>query len=153
VQDTTRVLRRSSLTPRCCSNRSMRSLRIWSVVDIAKTGLLIAGVCQILSALFPQEIVLWCLATLVGCFDMVAYTTMYTAFSDAVNEERQGWALGVAGSVMAVAWVVTGFLTNLLPVFEEIGLLLLGGISFLLSFLMMFAYGRSHAAAQAGTIF
>ncbi|SDI24880.1 Major Facilitator Superfamily protein [Paraburkholderia phenazinium] len=31
-------------------------LRIWSVVDIAKTGLLIAGVCQILSTLFPQQI-------------------------------------------------------------------------------------------------
>jgi DHA1 family tetracycline resistance protein-like MFS transporter len=37
-------------------------------------------VCQILSALFQHEIVLWCLATLVGCFDMVAYMTMYTAF-------------------------------------------------------------------------
>ncbi|WP_251031791.1 MFS transporter [Paraburkholderia strydomiana] len=72
-------------------------LRVWSVVDIAKTGLLVAGISQILSALFPHEIVLWCLAALVGCFDMVAYTTMYTAFSDAVSEDRQGWALGVAG--------------------------------------------------------
>ncbi|WP_175166262.1 MFS transporter [Paraburkholderia fynbosensis] len=125
-------------------------LRVWSVVDIAKTGLLVAGVCQILSALFPHEIVLWCLATLVGCFDMVAYTTMYTAFSDAVKVERQGWALGVAGSVMAVAWVVTGFLTNLLPVFGEIGLLLIGGFSFLLSFLMMLAYRRKRSAARAG---
>ena len=51
-------------------------LRVWNVIDIAKTGLLIAGVCQILSALFPHEIALWCLATLVGCFDMVAYTAM-----------------------------------------------------------------------------
>jgi DHA1 family tetracycline resistance protein-like MFS transporter len=124
-------------------------LRVWSVVDIAKTGLLIAGICQILSAVFPHEMVLWCLATLVGCFDMVAYTTMYTAFSDAVGDERQGWALGVAGSVMAVAWVLTGLLVNLLPVFGEIGLLLVGGFSFLLSFLMMHAYGRSRAALNA----
>lgn len=122
-------------------------LRFWSVVEIAKTGLLIAGVCQILSALFPHEIALWCLAALVGCFDMVAYTTMYTAFSDAVSEDRQGWALGVAGSIMAIAWVVTGFLTNLLPVFGEIGLLLIGGFSFLLSFMMLLAYGRTRAAA------
>lgn len=124
-------------------------LRIWSVVDIAKTGLLTAGVCQILSALFPHEIALWCLAMLVGCFDMVAYTTMYTAFSDAVSEARQGWALGVAGSVMAVAWVVTGFLTNLLPILGEIGLLLVGGFSFLISFLLMLAYRRSRAATRA----
>ncbi|MFL9884086.1 MFS transporter [Paraburkholderia agricolaris] len=126
-------------------------LRIWSVMDIAKTGLLVAGVCQILSALFPHEIALWCLAMLVGCFDMVAYTTMYTAFSDAVSEERQGWALGVAGSVMAVAWVVTGFLTNLLPTLGEIGLLLVGGFSFLISFMLMHAYGRSRVTAQACT--
>jgi MFS transporter, DHA1 family, tetracycline resistance protein len=124
-------------------------LRIWRVADIAKIGLLVAGVCQILSALFPQQIVLWCLATLVGCFDMVAYTTMYTAFSDAVDEARQGWALGVAGSVMALAWVVTGLLTNLLPVFGEIGLLLVGGFGFLLGFLMMLAYRQPRAAAQA----
>jgi MFS transporter, DHA1 family, tetracycline resistance protein len=128
-------------------------LRVWSVVNIAKTGLLIAGVAQILSALFPHEVVLWCLATLVGCFDMVAYTTMYTAFSDAVTEDRQGWALGVAGSVMAVAWVVTGFLTNLLPLVGETGLLLTGGFSFLLSFLMMLAYRRGETGRKPGVSF
>lgn len=117
-------------------------LRVWSVIDIAKTGLLIAGICQILSALFPHEALLWALGTLVGCFDMVAYTTMFTAYSDAAAEDRQGWALGVTGSVMAMAWVVTGFLNNLLPLLGETGLLLLGGISFVLSFLLMLAYGR-----------
>ncbi|MBY4865102.1 MFS transporter [Burkholderia anthina] len=125
-------------------------LRVWSVVDIAKTGLLVAGLGQILSALFPHEPVLWALAMVVGCFDMVAYTTMYTAFSDAVSEDRQGWALGVAGSVMAVAWVVTGALTNLLPAFGETGLLLIGGAGFLLSFGMMAFYGRrKQAGARA----
>ena len=74
-----------------------RMLRVWRVVDIAKTGLLVAGVGQVLSALFPHEPVLWALAMVVGCFDMVAYTTTASAFSDAVSEDRQGWALGVAG--------------------------------------------------------
>ncbi|MBR8177447.1 MFS transporter [Burkholderia ambifaria] len=118
------------------------TLKIWSVVDIAKTGLLIAGIGQVLSALFPHENTLWVLGMVVGCFDMVAYTTMYTAYSDAVSADRQGWALGVAGSVMAIAWVVTGFLTNLLPVLGELGLLMVGGLSFVLSFVMMLAYGR-----------
>jgi hypothetical protein len=83
---------------------------------------------------------------------MVAYTTMYTAFSDAVSDDRQGWALGVAGSVMAVAWVVTGALTNLLPVFGEIGLLLAGGAGFLLSFAMMVAYGRMRPGARTAVL-
>ncbi|ONQ19879.1 MFS transporter [Burkholderia cenocepacia] len=127
-------------------------LRVWRVIDIAKTGLLVAGLGQILSALFPHEPVLWALAMVVGCFDMVAYTTMYTAFSDAVSDDRQGWALGVAGSVMAVAWVVTGALTNLLPVFGEIGLLLIGGAGFLLSFAMMVAYGRTRPGARTAAL-
>ncbi|HGF4017513.1 MFS transporter [Burkholderia cenocepacia] len=127
-------------------------LRVWRVIDIAKTGLLVAGLGQILSALFPHEPVLWALAMVVGCFDMVAYTTMYTAFSDAVSDDRQGWALGVAGSVMAVAWVVTGALTNLLPVFGEIGLLLTGGAGFLLSFAMMVAYGRTRPGARTAAL-
>lgn len=122
-----------------------RMLRVWRVVDIAKTGLLVAGLGQILSALFPHEPVPWAFAMVVGCFDMVAYTTMYTAFSDAVSEDRQGWALGVAGSVMVVAWGVTGALTNLLPVFGETGPLLIGGAGFLLSFVMMAFYGRKRA--------
>ncbi|RQS71623.1 MFS transporter [Burkholderia sp. Bp8963] len=121
-------------------------LKVWGVVDIAKAGLVVAGIGQVLSALFPHEGALWVLAMLVGCFDMVAYTTMYTAYSDAVTEDRQGWALGVAGSVMAIAWVVTGFLTNLLPVLGELGLLMTGGLSFVLSFLVMIAYGRVWAA-------
>ncbi|KVR65518.1 MFS transporter [Burkholderia ubonensis] len=117
-------------------------LKVWSVVDIAKTGLLIAGIGQVLSAMFPNEGMLWALGMVVGCFDMVAYTSMYTAYSDAVTEDRQGWALGVAGSVMAIAWVVTGFLTNLLPMLGELGLLMVGGLSFILSFVMTLAYGR-----------
>lgn len=83
---------------------------------------------------------------LVGCFDMVAYTTMYTAYSDAVDEGRQGWALGVAGSVMAIAWVVTGLLTNLLPVLGELGLLATGGLSFIASYVVMTLYGRRWSA-------
>ncbi|MGG1943964.1 MFS transporter [Trinickia sp. NRRL B-1857] len=125
-------------------------LKVWNVVDIAKLGLLIAGMGQILSALMPQEGALWVLGMIVGCFDMVAYTTMYTAYSDAVTEDRQGWALGVAGSVMAIAWVVTGLLTNLLPVLGELGLLVVGGVSFMLSFATMTMYGRRWSAPAIG---
>ncbi|WP_176052724.1 MFS transporter [Paraburkholderia caribensis] len=125
-------------------------LKVSSVVNIAKIGLLVAGIGQILSALLPHEGLLWGLGMIVGCFDMVAYTTIYTAYSDAVTVERQGWSLGVAGSVMAIAWVVTGFLTNLLPLLGELGLLLAGGLSFILSFLMMTAYGSRWSSPAVG---
>ncbi len=126
-------------------------LRVWRVTRIAACGLLVAGIGELLSALFPHQAALWPLGMLVGCFDMVAYTTMFTAFSDAVSEDRQGWALGVTGSVMAIAWVVTGFLNNLLPLFGDTGLLLLGGACFLLSFAAMLGYARSADARHAST--
>ncbi len=117
-------------------------LKVWAVVELAKTGLLLAGIAQILSAVWPAEHALWLFGMIVGCFDMVAYTTIYTAFSDAVPARRQGWALGVAGSVMAIAWVVTGLLTNLLPLLGETGLLLLGGVAFVSSFVALAVYGK-----------
>ncbi|WP_321881861.1 MFS transporter [Paraburkholderia bannensis] len=117
-------------------------LKVWAVVELAKTGLLLAGIAQILSAVLPAEHALWLFGMIVGCFDMVAYTTIYTAFSDAVPARRQGWALGVAGSVMAIAWVVTGLLTNLLPLLGETGLLLLGGVAFVSSFVALAVYGK-----------
>ncbi|MDI9705436.1 hypothetical protein QM277_19455, partial [Acinetobacter baumannii] len=58
----------------------------------------------------------------------------------------------LVGSVMAVAWVVRGALTNLLPVFGEIGLLLIGGAGFLLSFAMMVAYGRTRPGARTAAL-
>ena len=51
---------------------------------------------------------------------------------------------------MAIAWVVTGFLTNLLPVVGELGLLMIGGLSFILSFLMMMAYGQKWSSVAVG---
>jgi MFS transporter, DHA1 family, tetracycline resistance protein len=45
---------------------------------------------------------------------------------------------------------VTGFLTNLLPVLGELGLLMAGGLSFILSFLIMTAYGRKWSSAAVG---
>jgi MFS transporter, DHA1 family, tetracycline resistance protein len=127
-------------------------LRYYRVVEIAKIGLLIAGVCEVLSALYPHEALLWFLAMMVGCFDMVAYTTMYTAFSDAVSADRQGWALGAAGSVMAIAWVVTGLLNNLLALIGERGLLLTGGCAFLLSFAVLAIQARKQVAAPSSVI-
>jgi hypothetical protein len=46
--------------------------------------------------------------------------------------------------------VVTGLLTNLLPVLGELGLLMVGGLSFILSFLMMVAYGRKWSSGAVG---
>ena len=74
-----------------------RMLRVWRVVDIAKTGLLVAGVgCGPVRAV-PAR------AGAVGARDgrrLLRHGCVHdddTAFSDAVSEDRQGWALGVAG--------------------------------------------------------
>ncbi len=115
-------------------------LRVWSVYVIATIGLLAAGICQIISSLIHAEISTWILAIFIAAFDMVAYTSMLTAFSNAVTKDQQGWALGITGSVMAIAWVVTGLFANLLPIFGATGLIFIGGVFWILSFILMWIY-------------
>ena len=129
-----------------------RMLRVWRVVDIAKTGLLVAGVGRVLSALFPHEPVLWALAMVVGCFDMVAYTTTYSGVLRCGQRGPANWALGVAGLGDGRRVGRDGRALNLLPVFGEIGLLLIGGAGFLLSFAMMVVYGRTQPGARTAAL-
>jgi len=123
-------------------------LRRRSTGSVALLGLLVAGLAQIASSLLHQQIALWLLAVVIAAFDMVAYTTSLTVFSDAVSEERQGWVLGVSGSVMAIAWVATGLLANLSPVLGDAWLIFLGGLFWLLSFATLAYYLRARTAGD-----
>ena len=57
--------------------------------------------------------------------DMVAYTALLTLFSKSVPPAQCGWAMGIAASVMAVAWAFTGLAPNLLGI-VALGPMLIG---------------------------
>jgi hypothetical protein len=82
--------------------------------SLALLGLVINGAGVALSGMPVGQDALWVLALVLGIGDMVAYTALLTLFSKSVPPAQCGWAMGIAASVMAVAWVLTGFAPNLL---------------------------------------
>ncbi|MFI5269655.1 MAG: MFS transporter, partial [Chloroflexota bacterium] len=115
---------------------------------LALLGLAINGTGVALSGMPVGQHALWALALVLGIGDMVAYTALLTLFSKSVPPSKVGWAMGIAASVMAVAWVLTGFAPNLLGT-VALGPMLIGaGVLVLLAGAVLMA---APAAAVAKT--
>src|SRR3990167_1386958 len=74
-----------------------------SVEKIAFSALILTGIGQLIAALIPWESLQWFLAVFIATADIMAFSTMLTLFSNAVDEKSQGWVMGISGSVMAFA--------------------------------------------------
>lgn len=119
-----------------------------SVGQVAVLTLTLTGISMILSMLFPSQIPIWIFSFITAGFDMVAYAALMTSFSNAVDEKRQGWVMGIFGSIMAISWAVTGLSTNLIPLIGLRGLIVIGGFFMLLSALLMMFYNNRHQSTS-----
>ena len=77
-------------------------------------GFFIAALMPLLTVLFYSQIVVWGAAFLMGVSVALSYSTLLSVFSDQVGENEQGWVMGVTGSIMALSFGLTTFLTGLL---------------------------------------
>ncbi|MCC5015875.1 MULTISPECIES: MFS transporter [unclassified Legionella] len=82
----------------------------WVVI----TGLLLTATHVLLTLLFKQQWVAWVAALLIGMSLSVAYSVLLTIFSNQVNEDEQGWVMGVTGSIMALCFGLTSIFTGLI---------------------------------------
>ncbi|WP_419418434.1 MFS transporter [Legionella sp. D16C41] len=117
-------------------------LKFWQANTIATICLFIVGTGLILTVLSTNLWAIWVLAFPISAFDMIAYTALLTAFSDAVDKSAQGWVMGLSGALMAMAWAITGLSANLLPIFGTLGLIFIGGIFLLASAALMAWYSQ-----------
>lgn len=62
----------------------------------------------------PREIYVWFYVIGIGTMMAVAYSTLLTLFSDQVDENAQGWVMGITGAIMAFAFGINGFLTGII---------------------------------------
>ena len=60
------------------------------------------------------EWVCWVMVFLIGSTLSVAYSTLLAIFSSLVNEDEQGWVMGVTGSIMAICFGITSLFTGLI---------------------------------------
>ncbi|MBS0653427.1 MAG: MFS transporter [Verrucomicrobia bacterium] len=113
---------------------------------IAAISMLVTAVGQLLFFLPLSQGWVWVLALPIGASDMLAYTTMLTSFSNIADAKSQGWVMGIAVAVMSVAWVISGFGTNLLDVMSANQIVGIGGVLLLFSGTMMLGFARRHAS-------
>ncbi|MEM9243519.1 MAG: MFS transporter [Pseudomonadota bacterium] len=95
----------------------VNKLQRFSTFRVLLFGFMIVGCLTLLSALLHYAILIWLFAFVIGMVNGVVYTFIITAFSNRVDETKQGWVMGLTGSVMALAMTIStligGFIVDL----------------------------------------
>jgi len=77
-------------------------------------GLLLSAI-SVLVFLLVNNVIVACFSVIfIGMALGVAYSTLLTMFSNQVNENEQGWVMGVTGSIMALCFGVNALLTGVI---------------------------------------
>ncbi len=114
-------------------------------VNLSIYALLASG---LLSMLFQTEIpmVLRWLAGLFWAVTLVsAYVSTLALFSSCVEEDRQGWAMGVANSVFAFSFVIGGLSAALLAITSVEILICFAGLLMILSGALLYLHRKPYA--------
>jgi len=119
-----------------------------AIEHIAALSLFLTALFLILPMLYPKESFVWIMTFLASGFYMMAYGALMACFSNAVSVDKQGWVMGVFGSIAAAAWAMTGLSTNLIHNVGLRWLIAIGGLFTLLSFFLMLMDLRRHRAIK-----
>ncbi len=104
--------------------------------------------CMIITSLFaalgvmltvttPKEIYVWFDVLIVAIAMAIAYSMILTLFSNQVDEDSQGWVMGVTGAIMALAFGINGLMLGFLSNFSlETPLLFSASCLIIAAFLM-----------------
>lgn len=79
------------------------SLKLCTIV-----GCILAALGIVLTITAPKEIYVWIDVLIVAITMAIAYSTILTLFSNQVDEDSQGWVMGVTGAIMALAFGING---------------------------------------------
>ena len=90
----------------------------FSLKQCTITGCILAAIAMILTVTAPQEFYIWFEVVLVAIAMAVAYSTILTLFSNQVDDDSQGWVMGVTGAIMALAFGVNGLRLGVLSKFS-----------------------------------
>ena len=61
----------------------------------------------------------WLIMAPIACAVSVAYTAILTVFSNQVDENSQGWVMGVTGSIMAFVFAVDGIIIGVVAAWSD----------------------------------
>lgn len=107
-----------------------------SLKTTTQLGLIIASLCFLITALTDKPIFAWLCVFPAGAAIALAYSTLLTAFSNQVDEDSQGWVMGITGSISAFAFGVNGFLVGIIANVSPVAPLLISASCVAVSFLL-----------------
>ena len=91
-------------------------LKIFRKITLIIAGLFLASAMSLLMILNYYMPLAWVINLFIGIFIAISYSLMLTRFSDGISADKQGWIMGITGSIMAlassVASLLTGFTSN-----------------------------------------
>lgn len=115
-------------------------VKYFFVEHLAIVSMLICGVAMIIGSQIHHSLYEWIAAAVVAFSNNIAYALIMTTFSNQVDQTRQGWVNGVFISTMALGFCLNALAANLIPVVGVMGVLLIGGLFYTFSALLMFLY-------------
>jgi DHA1 family tetracycline resistance protein-like MFS transporter len=116
------------LLSRWLKPRAISHIGIWSTLALLGYTLTI-----------QDSVHVWWVAIPIGCLVSVAYGAIIQMFSDSVEVEKQGWALGITISVTAIGFGVISVVSGAIsawhysaPIVMSVGLMAISGICLLM---------------------
>lgn len=101
-----------------------------------------------LAFVVPDELIEWVTAPFIIGTLAIAYTLLLALFSNAVSEDKQGWIMGVTGSLVAIAWTFSGLIAGPLGYMAIILPLLASSVLAFMSLIFAIYYANREAAAR-----
>lgn len=114
----------------------------FSLKNIVTVGLAVSALAVIAVAASKQIIVAWIFVVPIGATIAVAYSTILTLFSNQVDENSQGWVMGIAGAIMAFAFGINAFLLGIFAQYQASIPILISGIGMGISAILMWCFRK-----------
>lgn len=74
----------------------------------------LCGIFIAITLLASSITALWVFAIPIAATNSLVYAVMITQFSNAVNEDQQGWVMGITGAIMPLAFAISSIVGGLL---------------------------------------
>ena len=109
----------------------------YALIPTIIISLLLSAVLSIISVITNHVTLLWLCAAPIGTAVAIAYSMIISLFSSQVDENSQGWVMGITGAIMAIGFVITGILSAFLADLSVSAPIWFAGIFLLLSAVSM----------------
>jgi hypothetical protein len=103
-------------------------LKRYKIEQIVCLCLSVSLISQFFSSFLDSQFILWLFGLPLAIAVQIAFSGMFTSYSNAVDERSQGWVMGISVAVMAIAWAVSGFSAQLILLFGSHALIFIGSV-------------------------